>query len=95
MDYFHARYFGAALGRFTSPDPGNIGASLYNPQTWNGYSYVANNPLNSVDPSGACDVAIYGITMNPGESSLVTDFSAGKIAVFPYEEQILQLELAR
>jgi RHS repeat-associated protein len=84
LDFFQARYFGAALGRFTSPDPENAGADVTNPQSWNGYSYVANNPLNSIDPSGACDVAIYGLTMNPGESSDVTSFSAGKVAVFPY-----------
>jgi RHS repeat-associated protein len=53
IDYFNARYFGAALGRFTSPDPANVGADLSDPQTWNGYSYVRGNPLGLVDPSGA------------------------------------------
>ncbi len=85
LDFFNARYLGTVLGSFLSPDPGNAGADLTNPQSWNGYSYVQNDPLNSVDPSGTCDVAIYGITMNPGDSSLVTGFSAGKVAVFPYE----------
>ncbi len=52
LDYFNARYFGAALGRFTSPDPQNAGADPANPQSWNAYSYVLGNPLASVDPSG-------------------------------------------
>jgi hypothetical protein len=39
-------------GRFQSPDPGNAGAQLGEPQTWNGYSYVVNNPLTYTDPSG-------------------------------------------
>jgi RHS repeat-associated protein len=52
MDFFHARYFGAALGRFTSPDPGNAGADITNPQSWNAYAYVLGNPLALVDPSG-------------------------------------------
>jgi RHS repeat-associated protein len=52
MDFFHARYFGAALGRFTSPDPANAGADITNPQSWNAYSYVTNNPLALIDPSG-------------------------------------------
>jgi RHS repeat-associated protein len=52
MDFFHARYFGAALGRFTSPDPGNAGADITNPQSWNAYGYVLGNPLALVDPSG-------------------------------------------
>ncbi len=51
-DYFNARYFGAALGRFTSPDPANAGAKMNDPQTWNPYSYVRNNPMNATDPSG-------------------------------------------
>jgi RHS repeat-associated protein len=52
-DYFGARYYRPALGRFTSPDPGNAGADPTNPQSWNGYSYVWNNPLAMIDPSGA------------------------------------------
>jgi RHS repeat-associated protein len=51
-DFFNARYFNGALGRFLSPDPGNAGADLLNPQSWNGYSYVGNNPLARVDPTG-------------------------------------------
>jgi RHS repeat-associated protein len=47
MDYFNARYFTNALGRFNSPDPANAGADMMDPQSWNGYSYVENNPLNS------------------------------------------------
>ncbi|MGH9691919.1 MAG: hypothetical protein ACRD4C_12715, partial [Candidatus Acidiferrales bacterium] len=34
-----------------SPDPGNAGADPGNPQSWNMYSYVLNNPLGIVDPS--------------------------------------------
>ena len=52
MDYFNARYFVAALSRFTSPDPGNAGVDLADPQTWNAYAYVRNSPLHMVDPSG-------------------------------------------
>ena len=52
LDYFHARYYGGALGRFTSPDPLNAGADLLNPQSWNAYSYVVNRPLTYIDPQG-------------------------------------------
>lgn len=52
LDFFNARYFGSTLGRFTSPDPGNAGANPSDPQTWNAYAYVRNNPLNGVDPTG-------------------------------------------
>jgi RHS repeat-associated protein len=50
LDYFGARYYGSALGRFTSPDP--LGGSLLDPQTLNRYAYVRNNPLTLTDPTG-------------------------------------------
>jgi RHS repeat-associated protein len=52
LDYFGARYNSSSMGRFMSPDPGNIGASPKNPQTWNMYSYGLNNPLRITDPTG-------------------------------------------
>ena len=52
LDFFQARYFSGGLGRFMSPDPGNAGADLTNPQSLNGYGYVLGNPLGLVDPSG-------------------------------------------
>jgi RHS repeat-associated protein len=61
LDYFGARYYGSALGRWTSPDwsesPTPIPyASLEYPQSLNLYSYVQNNPLSHTDPNGHCDV---------------------------------------
>jgi len=35
LDYFGARYYGSALGRFTSPDPSPAGVSVTDPQSWN------------------------------------------------------------
>ncbi|MGJ5820437.1 RHS repeat-associated core domain-containing protein [Paludibaculum fermentans] len=57
LDYFGARYFSAAQGRFTSPDwsedPEPIPyADLGDPQTLNLYGYVRNNPLARNDPDG-------------------------------------------
>jgi RHS repeat-associated protein len=53
LDYFGARYYGSALGRFTSPDPVVITTErLMNPQQLNLYAYVANNPLRFIDPTG-------------------------------------------
>jgi len=40
-------------GRWISPDPAGLTAvDSSNPQTWNRYAYVANNPLAATDPSG-------------------------------------------
>jgi RHS repeat-associated protein len=53
LDFFGARYFSGAQGRFTSPDPaGNAVADPSNPQSWNQYAYVMNNPLIFTDPTG-------------------------------------------
>jgi RHS repeat-associated protein len=43
-------------GRWASPDPAGLAAvDPSNPQSWNRYSYVKNNPLNSIDPLGLSD----------------------------------------
>jgi len=56
-DYFDARYYSSAMGRFMSPDwsakeePVPY-AKLDDPQTLNLYSYVQNNPLIRIDEDG-------------------------------------------
>ena len=55
LDYFLARYFASTQGRFTSTDPLQASARNGTPQSWNRYSYVLNNPLNLIDPSGLED----------------------------------------
>jgi RHS repeat-associated protein len=60
LDYFGARYFSSAQGRFTSPDwsaaPQPVPyADLSNPQSLNLYNYMRNNPLSGSDPDGHCD----------------------------------------
>jgi RHS repeat-associated protein len=53
MQYFHARYYSGAQGRFMSPDPaGILAADPRNPQSWNQYGYALNNPLIFGDPTG-------------------------------------------
>ena len=51
LDYFLARYYSSAEGRFTSVDL--AGPDITNPQTLNKYRYGLNNPLRYVDPNGA------------------------------------------
>ncbi len=52
LDYFGARYLSAAQGRFTSADPKLFPDATFDPQSWNKYAYVRNNPLRLVDPNG-------------------------------------------
>jgi len=58
LDYFGARYFSASLGRFTGPDVPLLDQSAGNPQSWNLYGYVRNNPLKFTDPNG--QICIFG-----------------------------------
>src|SRR5262249_44820208 len=52
LDYFGARYYSNGLGGFTSADPSLKSAEVKDPQTWNRYAYVTNNPLKYNDPDG-------------------------------------------
>src|SRR5579859_5599842 len=52
LDDFGARFDSSNLGRFLTPDPSHASIRLDNPQTWNRYTYVLNNPLELIDPTG-------------------------------------------
>jgi RHS repeat-associated protein len=53
LDDFLFRHYSPGQGRWISPDPAALAVvDPTNPQTWNRYAYVANNPLSYVDPSG-------------------------------------------
>jgi RHS repeat-associated protein len=66
FDYFGARYYSASLGRFTTVDPVYTWQeNLVDPQRWNRYAYVRNNPLRYRDPDGrvidtVADIAFIG-----------------------------------
>jgi RHS repeat-associated protein len=50
---FQAREYNPGEGRWISPDPAGLPAvNPMDPQTWNRYVYVRNNPLALVDPTG-------------------------------------------
>jgi RHS repeat-associated protein len=66
LDYFEVRYMSSAQGRFTSPDPltwqvwqygsddekAKFQEFISDPQNFNLYAYVRNNPLKYTDPTG-------------------------------------------
>ena len=50
---FLRREYSPVQGRWLSPDPSGLAAANpNNPQSWNRYSYVDNNPLALTDPNG-------------------------------------------
>ena len=78
-DYFGARYYASSMGRFMSPDPlpwphwqsgskddqERFDQFIANPQNFNEYMYVRNNPLIGVDPDG---LDVYVVAYTTGNS---------------------------
>src|SRR5581483_8882092 len=52
LDYADQRYYASTSGRFLTPDPYRASAAPENPQSWNRYAYVGNDPVNFNDPTG-------------------------------------------
>jgi len=53
LNFARARYYSSPMGRFTSTDPIYFEPwKIRDPQGWNLYSYVRNNPLKYIDPLG-------------------------------------------
>ena len=58
-DDFLFRQYSPVQGRWISPDPaGTAAVDPTNPQTWNRYSYVINDPINLIDPAGLESIGI-------------------------------------
>jgi len=59
LTHFMFRQLSTTEGRWITPDPSGLGAvDPNNPQTWNRYAYVMNDPLGNADPLGlsvTCD----------------------------------------
>ncbi len=73
-DYFGARYYASTMGRFMSPDPSGLTyADPANPQSLNLYSYVLDNPLKFVDPTGM-GICYYGSAGEEATDSDTTDW---------------------
>jgi RHS repeat-associated protein len=95
LDYFGARYFSGAQGRFTSPDwsakPEPVPyANLEDPQTLNLYGYVRNNPLKNRDLDGHICIFGFGRTCvssppapAPPQTPLLT--GSGQLAAGPQQ----------
>ena len=73
---FAFREHSPTQGRWISPDPAGLAAvDPTNPQSWNRYGYVMNQPLGFVDPSGLCGeplsvtatgvIIVYAVCPNP------------------------------
>ncbi len=74
--YYNARYYNPVMGRFISAD--TIVPDPRNPQAFNRYSYVQNNPLRYVDPEGHFLMApiIIGLAIGAVSAGAQSDWNA-------------------
>lgn len=76
LDYFGARYFSAGQGRFSSPDKPFADQRPQDPQSWNMYGYVRNNPLAHVDSTGEACTALNNGSSYCQRGELYANFDA-------------------
>jgi len=93
LDYFGARYFSSAIGRFVTPDWAAAAtevpyADFGDPQTLNLYGYVRNSPANRVDKDGHDDAEALMLTAGAALCpECVLAVGAAVIAVEVYENR--------
>jgi RHS repeat-associated protein len=70
MDEAMARRYHGWWSRFSQPDPYDGSYSLADPQSFKRYSYVQNDPVNFVDPSG-----LFTVPIGPPPSTVIIPIS--------------------
>jgi RHS repeat-associated protein len=78
--HMNGRIYDAKLGRFLQADP--FIDAPYDTQALNRYSYVRNNPLNAVDPSGYFITILVGLMVAIAKVELIVAVIAVGITAF-------------
>jgi len=93
-DYFFARYYNSAIGRFLTPDWSAKSdpvpyAVFTDPQSLNLYAYARNNPITHVDPDGHCNPNDWGCNPWSGSGNYAAKESAeqAKLAAQQAQQQ--------
>lgn len=77
LTHFPFRQYDNTQGRWMHPDPAGLAAvDITNPQTWNRYAYVTNNPVSYVDPLGL-DVDADGCNWDDDTNTLTCPTGGG------------------
>ncbi len=73
-------------GRWSSPDPYNGSMNVGDPQSFNRFTYVSNDPVNFVDPSGllGCLPGYYSKAFGYGQTTVVIDEETGQTVSWGY-----------
>ena len=83
LDFAEARYYNNLHGRFTAVDPLLASGLSSNPQTFNRYAYVSNNPINATDPSGLNAVYAFSLGVSPMGSGTGDPYSSSPFMQMP------------
>lgn len=75
--YMNARYYVPGIARFASAD--SLISNPANPQNFNRFSYVENNPVNFVDPTGHCKNSGVDTDGNPLYECMADDGSMHQV----------------
>ncbi len=70
LDFAQARMYASKLGRFTVPDDFLNDTKVFEPDSWNLYAYVRNNPLTNIDPDGE---EVDGTNLNDAQRKQLVD----------------------
>lgn len=100
LDFAEARMYENRHGRFTAVDPLLASGKSANPQTFNRYVYVMNNPLILIDPSGLqagvplfsdirCGSNCWGTS--DGKGTVTANRSLGTVQSDPYEPSPVEM----
>ena len=74
-------------GRWTSPDPYKKSMNVLEPQSFNRYSYVTNDPVNFVDPSGLYEGCVHKVmTKYIGQAANLVPIVSNKLAHYASDE---------
>lgn len=85
LDFAQARYHSSIQGRFTSPDEPFADQFESDPQSWNLYAFVRNNPCANTDPSGreTCYYSNGSLIGCEGDKRIKVDTKAGTLTFTP------------
>jgi len=86
LDYFGARYYGNAIGRWITPDKPFADQHPENPQSWNLYMYAANRPTSLIDTDGREVKETVTYKTYDVHGSTAAEARANALAVSPVQE---------
>lgn len=83
LDHSTWRAYESTSGRWTSPDP--LRGKVENPQSFNSYAYVLNDPVNFIDPNGLMCIQFHYTNVNNPSDNFWTPWSCTSGSFYNYD----------